>query len=364
VSPRHRSRPLSIHWGGWARPITAVALGVGVVCTTSLVAAGSAREHNVGRSDIPKLVAAYSAGNNHANATLSTAAQANDEAGTSLFIDDSWFTFAKRAGFKNEEGVGKYYSFSFSPLASSIAAGLKSPGSFATLARWTYAKGTPKADQYPKGTESLLVFTSKSAAAGWRVALYPVMTIGFGTLATTNAGYAISPTTTGRAFTIAQIPRDVAAALSHFATTGKYVPGLIPADFTGTGHAWSLPNLHTLITSDAKHGFVETDTVAPYAAGDVHSYALTNGDTLVTFSEKIVYRISYPKTFLVYKSTKGEPNTWEIKAGDYQWVKFPLVCELAAIDSPAGHAATTGTRMPKLVGASCGDVLGATGRPT
>lgn len=346
-----------------ARPLTAALVVVALLMAAGPAVATVAPRSTLTPSEVPGIVTAYSTANNKANLYLSVTDQNKDEGGSAGTIDDSYFTFALRAGFKNSEGTGHYYPFNIVEMTDAVPHGLSGAGSFLSLNTFSYPPGTPAADRWPSGhvPQQLAVISRTSATAPWLVTFEPIMSKGFGTLAT-SGGYATTPNTTLLDFPINKVAEDLAGALQRYSTTDVLAAGLTSADLTYnvTIHPWSLPNLYKLNQESRTVDLNASDTVTPYSNNDLHAFALTNGDTLVTFSIKIVtkYTSTFANGLVKIVNTKGKPSTWEVPAGAYRWVKIPTVCEVVAVDPPTSVHTTNA--VPNLVGAYCGDVTGAT----
>lgn len=337
-------------------------LFVAVVATVATAAASGASALATPRlteAQAPAVLAHDNTLNNAANATLNATVLGEHETGTALATESAQYTFDRRAGWKNVEGLPTYDWYDVDGFAWSIPAGTAEPATFAALAHFTYDPATPADFRWPKGAVTLLVFTQPSATAPWKLIFDPLMTTGFGSFATAD-GAAVPPTTTGLAFTPSDVPAAMATALQAYGATGVLAKGLALGDFAAKGHAWALPNLRQFVTVNKSRGFTETIAVVSDSVGGVGTYQLTDGDVLLTFSVKLTYRLSYTKGYVVETNVKGNPSTWEIAAGNYKWVTFPAVCEIAAVDPPTATPAATG-HVPSIVGASCGDVTGATG---
>jgi hypothetical protein len=337
-------------------------VGAAIALTLAIATAsnGTVGPDTLNAAEVASIFAQYSAKNNVANATLSLTLQAHDEGGTSLNVDDSGFIFDARAGYTNADGTGRYYSFSDVPDQAAVSTSTTYPQTFISLLSVKQAKDTPAILLGAPDLREWMVVSRASASSPWRNVLFITTSTHAPALAETN-DVAVAPSESGLEYPLTQMESDLATNLGHFAATGKFGHGLSITDFTWTkSHPWDIPNLAAIAKSFKSEGFDITITVTPLRQTDVHVYALTGGNDLVTASVHIEYRENYPKGWVEEKSIRGDPYTWEIAAGKYKWVEFPQVCTIGTVDNTGTSPGAVGTS-PTVVGATCTDVTGARG---
>jgi hypothetical protein len=352
------AKPIELVVVKYRKFLIALPVAISLLLATSLPASASAHPL-LTPSEVAGVVSTFNAANNRANETLSYADQAKDEQGTALAIDDESFVLDRRAGFKTMEGA-KYTPFTNVPFSTALEKGADYPATFATLITATSRAETSAMKAKAAKEPSLFVFSRSSASSPWRLSFEPAVSASIGKFAIGKKGYAMSPRTSGLAFTPSLIPSRVAAALLTYADNGTLAPGLTASDFTTKDHTWSVPNYYLGVKSATKDGLIESTVSEPYSTSGLQTFAMKSGDVLVTFILRITVKISAPTgSHVVHKGVLGQPDTWVVSFnGNYDSSTTPVVCELVALDTPAHGKSVGYDSIPALVGAYCGDIAG------
>jgi S1-C subfamily serine protease len=277
----------------FATPVRRGATASVVVALTILLAASSAavaaRAATTGQvvtpAQVASVVAADTAVNNKANASLSISLQNSHETCLQETLDDATYRGELAVG---EKSLGA--SFDQVPTRSFVPRETTYPASFSVLA-------ADKATSEPT-SNNLLTYVKASASSSWKLAssssiLGPTAAgVAVPAAATDSGGYVttLAPSSTdGLQESPAVVASKVAAGLTAEAKSGKLPKG-ISAQFGPSGAA----NPHTIVTTYSQAGTVATDFTtttpaiaaadAPSAACPYPSIRLANGGALVTFA--------------------------------------------------------------------------------
>ena len=330
------------------------------LATSSQVGASSAalRGQEITPGGVSQVVASFSTANNRAARVLSVADQNKDEQGSAAQIDKTVFTIDSDAGFPSLTG-SKFYPLAEEPVVSAVPRHSGYPAQFATIIKFRDAAGTPKAERTCAGTEVLQVFEKNSASAPWRLALEPDITPGAVTTFSSESDGFATPVRQGNLeLPLSAVQSDVVAALNTYAANGTYIDGFSKVDFAAGSKCWAIDDLQADVARAKAAQDAATFSAKTYTPSDLTAYALPGGAALVAFTVYIAEseKSAIAGDSLTTSTTKGNPGSYLAPVGTFSTLTYPELCQVAAIDPARRHG---GDRVPRVVGAYCGYLMGS-----
>ncbi len=205
--------------------------------------------------EVPQIMKDVSALNNKANASLSLTAQAKDESGSALYLDDFSFRYLRAFGYKNAGS-----SFSLVATASSVPEQEHYPLEIATMDKTVDAKSASKKQSGDTFCNTVEVLKKTSSSSKWKVVEEPITNMkGFPRFRHGTNGYGVFAASKGLSVSLAKLPGVVSNALESAFNQGSAVWShasfLIPSSCISAGVKYntSLPASHISQTLEVRY---------------------------------------------------------------------------------------------------------------
>jgi S1-C subfamily serine protease len=333
MSPDYRTFPRLLRCAGATTAVVAAAIGLSTAPSSA-----STSGQVLTPSEVTSVVAADTAVNNQANASLSVSLQNSHETCLQASMDDATYLGDQAAG---EKSLGS--SFQQVPVRSYVPEESGYPAYFSVLAQ-------DKAASEPT-TNDILTYVKATASSHWKLAssteiLGPTAAGVAVPAAALNAkGYvtALAPgSSDGLKVAPGKVPGEIATAFTSEAKSGK-----LPAGITAEFGLQNVANPHTIQSSYDAAGSVTTQftTAAPSgvpgasAACPYPALRLADGSALVTFALFLKIEIRVPSGSVLVQPTSRSNLGVLLAPGQYSSISLVFGDVGVAVVPKAGSSA-------------------------